>query len=106
VHEVGVQRDGTVTLGAVAALQRQTQQLLQAPGVAAPLPVRDDAERQHFGVRCQNGVGPVARGVVDDEQLVLAGKGGEHLPHFPQNESDCAGFVIRRNADVDHGPAI
>src|SRR2546422_7675214 len=45
-HEVGVQRDGAVALGAVGALQRQAQQLLEALPVALALAVRHDHHRR------------------------------------------------------------
>ena len=106
VGEVGVQRDGAVALGPVGALQRETQQLLQAARVALPRPVRHDGHRQHLGVGRQHRRRLVGRGVVQHQQLILARKRREHLPHFPEHQPRCTGFVVNRHTDVDHGPAI
>ena len=106
VHEIGVQRDDAVALGAVGLPEREPEQLFQAPRVALALPVRDDAHREHLGVGCQHVTRTIGRGVIQHQELVLAGKGGEDLPHLPQHQARGAGLVVRRYADVNHGPAI
>ena len=106
VDEVGVQRDGAVALGAVGALQREPQQLFDARGVAAPLPVGEHGQREDFGVGGQHLAGAVGRRVVAHEELVLALERREYLADFPEHQPDRPGFIAYRHTDVDHGPAI
>ncbi len=106
MHEVRVQRDGAIALGAVGALQRQGEQLGEAGGVAAALLMGDERHGQHLGVGLEHRACVVRGAVVQHEQLVLARKGGEDLTYFPEHQPGRAGFVVHRDADVDHGPAI
>ena len=104
--EVRVEGDRAVALRPVGPLQRQPQQLFQAARIAAAIAVRDDRHRQHFGVRRQHLPRVVGRGVVQDQQLVFAGKRREYLAHLPQHQAGRPSLVVGGDADVDHGPAI
>jgi hypothetical protein len=106
VHEVGVEGDGAIALGPVGPLQREAQQLLQTLGVSLAARMRDDRHRQHAAVGGQDLACPVGRPVVAREDVVFPREGGEHLPHLPEHEPRGARFVVNRDADVDHGPAI
>ena len=101
-----MQRDGAVPLRAVGSLQGQAEKRLEAPGVAAALAVRDDGHRQHLGVGGEYFGRVVGRGIVEHQELILTREGRKDLPHFPEHQPGCAGFVMHRDTDVDHGPAI
>jgi hypothetical protein len=62
-------------------------------------------ERKHSSVRLQYVPRRIGGTVIQDEELVLSGKAREDLPDLPEEEADGRGFVIARNANVNHDPS-
>src|SRR5690606_9386336 len=48
--------------------------------------------------------GRVGRAIIRDQDLILAGAGLEGLPDLPQQQAHGLGFVVARDAEVEHGP--
>ena len=62
----------------------------------------EDAERHHLMVGRQGLGGRVGAPVVVDEHLVLPRLLLEHLAQAPDEETDGGGFVIGRDAEIQH----
>ncbi len=102
VRKVGVHEDRAVALRSVGALDRDAEQLLDGRSIPTAGLVPNQRQWQDTGIRLQDLRGRVGRAVVRHEKVVLPGEAAEDLPDFPEQKPHGRGFVVTRNADVDH----
>ena len=102
MRKIGVHDHRAVTPGAVAPLQGEPEQGLHRPGVAQFPLISNHSEGKDLQVGFESLGGPVGRGVVRHEQLILAAKLAEDLSDLPQNEAHRRALIVTRDAHVNH----
>ena len=103
--EIRVHEDRRVALRPVGELDRSAKQRLDRRRVSPPLGVIQHGEGKHSSVRLEYVRRRVGRAVIQHEELILPGKAGENLPDLPEEKADGRGFVVARNANVNHDPS-
>ena len=103
VGEIGVHEDRAVALGPVGPLQGQVEQLLHGARVALPRLMADQAQGEDLGIRVEPNSRLVGRGVIGQQDLVLAREFLEDLADLPEHEADGGALIEARYADVNHG---
>jgi hypothetical protein len=75
---------------------------IDAAGVALVLVAPNHGERHDSAIRLQHVRSAVRAGIVEHHHVVLPGKALKHRPEPPEEDADCGGFVVDRDADAEH----
>ena len=103
VGEVGLHQHDGVAPRILRPIAGGPQQRLDGARVADVGARSDHGERHHLPVRLERLAGAVGAGVVVDDDLVLARVILEHLADAPEQHAHGRGFVVRGNAEIEHG---
>ena len=85
------------------ALARRAKKHIHSSGVPDSLTSANHGQRHHILIGRKGFGGAVRARVVIYDDLILAGILLEHLADAPQENANGWGFVVRRNADIEHG---
>src|SRR5450631_656254 len=102
VREIGLEQDDRVASRIARAARRIAAQCVDGRGIA-DLAATEHGEWHDLVIwleRCRGGVGAP---VVVHQYLVFARLLLKHLAKAPEQQPDGLGFVISRNANVEHG---
>ncbi len=103
-RELPRQHDGAITLGGRRRLHGGTEQLFHGSAVADALVGLEDREWDRPFVAREYRLGIVGGRIVVHDEPVVPVELAQNATHLPQQDANRRGFVMSRDADVDHGP--